>query len=73
MPWIFTVATPKGMAARISSDAWKVAFLRPEVMIVPYWDRDMITADLVHRIKAELEAVPEEVAEDEVTEADRSS
>ena len=73
MPWIFTVATPKGMAAKISQGEWKSAFLRPEVMIVPRWDHDMIIADLVQRIRTELESVPEEVAEDEVTEAERSS
>jgi hypothetical protein len=42
-------------------------------MIVPRWDHDMIIADLVQRIRTELESVPEEVAEDEVTEAERSS
>jgi hypothetical protein len=73
MPWNFTVATPKGIDSKIPGRNWRSAFLSQQVMVVPYWDHDMITADLVGRIRMELEAVPEEVAEDEMKEAERSS
>jgi hypothetical protein len=71
MPWNYTVATPKGIESKIRGSNWKSAFLPQQVMVVPYWDHNMITADLVGRIRMELEAVPEEVAEDEMKEAER--
>jgi len=71
MPWDFIVATPKGLEARMIGDGWRSVFVRQQALIVSRWDAQLVTGDLMQRIKTELEAVPEEVAEDEIEEADR--
>jgi hypothetical protein len=72
MPWDFIVATPKGLEAEMTGDGWRSVFVRQQALIVSRWDAQLITGDLMQRIKTELEAVPEEVAEDEMKEADRT-
>jgi hypothetical protein len=70
MPWDFIVATPRGLEAKMTGEGWQSVFVRQQALLVSRWDAQLITGDLLHRIEAELEAVPEEVAEDEMKEAD---
>jgi hypothetical protein len=69
MPWDFTVATPRGLEARFKNKDWDTVFVG-ESLIVPRYDAGRITEALLLNIKTRLESVPEEVAEDEMKEAD---
>ena len=69
MPWDFTVATPKWLAENIRGTEWDSQYFR-QMLVVPHYDYERITAELLHRITTELERVPEEVAEDEMKDAE---
>ncbi len=71
MPWDFTVATPKGLEARLDQKKdWSSVFLPQQTLVVSSYDAERIEAALLQEIKTSLESVPEEVAEGEMKAAD---
>ncbi len=69
MPWDFTVTTPKWLATNVLGGEWETQYFR-QLLVVPRYDYERITADLLNRIRIELESVPEEIAEDEMKDAE---
>ncbi len=68
MAWEFTIATPKGLEARLA-EREEFALHLKEAIVVTHYDLELIKAAVMKEIKVQLDSVPEEVSGDEMKEA----